>query len=320
MEIEARNDEYFLTSFARSIGSTVENGRVDIPAKYGKGYVFGYLWDQHIRLIIRKYKLKDDILIKRGESGATVNMIQIVLHNILKEDENDSAGNEERWQLPSVIVTTQGLDPEIYIPGNTSFNTIKLAVEASYIKQLIGPDVSNALLRNIIENSQPLIFEQFVSLKLEQIANEMIGTNVENLLHDFFYKVKSEEIIYYLLMELTQRQNSRVQALNIDDVRRIYAAREKLLEDLANPPTLDALAAHANMSLSKLKRLFKQVYGKNVYQYYQDIRMKEAAYLLKHKGLSVSEVGYNLGFSNLSHFARVFEEHVGVKPKKYSML
>lgn len=143
MEIEARNDEYFLTSFARSIGSTVENGRVDIPAKYGKGYVFGYLWDQHIRLIIRKYKLKDDILIKRGESGATVNMIQIVLHNILKEDENDSAGNEERWQLPSVIVTTQGLDPEIYIPGNTSFNTIKLAVEASYIKQLIGPDVSN---------------------------------------------------------------------------------------------------------------------------------------------------------------------------------
>jgi AraC-like DNA-binding protein len=109
-------------------------------------------------------------------------------------------------------------------------------------------------------------------------------------------------------------------ALNIEDIKCVYDVREKLLEDLSNPPTLEVLAGYAGISLSKLKRLFKQVYGKNVYQYYQDIRMKEAAYLLKHKGLSVSETGYALGFSNMSHFSRVFEEHIGVKPKKYSML
>ncbi len=47
--------------------------------------------------------------------------------------------------------------------------------------------------------------------------------------------------------------------------------------------------------------------------------MKEAARLLKENKLSVSEVGYKIGFSNLSHFSRVFEKHVGLKPKKYSM-
>ncbi len=46
--------------------------------------------------------------------------------------------------------------------------------------------------------------------------------------------------------------------------------------------------------------------------------MKEAARLLKEEQLSVSEVGYRLGFTNLSHFTRVFEEHIGMKPKKFS--
>jgi AraC-like DNA-binding protein len=48
------------------------------------------------------------------------------------------------------------------------------------------------------------------------------------------------------------------------------------------------------------------------------MRMQEAARLLKEKRLTVSEVGYRLGFTNLSHFSRVFEEHIGMKPKKYS--
>jgi len=47
--------------------------------------------------------------------------------------------------------------------------------------------------------------------------------------------------------------------------------------------------------------------------------MKEAAYLLKHEKQSVSKVGYALGFSNLSHFTRMFEEHIGMKPKKFSV-
>ncbi len=73
------------------------------------------------------------------------------------------------------------------------------------------------------------------------------------------------------------------------------------------------------MSESKLKRLFKQVFGNTIYNYYQTMRMKEAAYLLKHEKQSVSKVGYALGFSNLSHFTRMFEEHIGMKPKKFSV-
>jgi len=48
--------------------------------------------------------------------------------------------------------------------------------------------------------------------------------------------------------------------------------------------------------------------------------MKKAAYLIKEENLSVSEAGYRMGFSNLSHFITLFEMHNGIKPKKYSAI
>jgi len=72
------------------------------------------------------------------------------------------------------------------------------------------------------------------------------------------------------------------------------------------------------MSPSKLKRLFKQIFGNSIFSYYQEFRIQEAARLLKEEKLSVSDAGYRLGFTNLSHFSRVFEEHIGIKPKQYS--
>jgi AraC-like DNA-binding protein len=98
----------------------------------------------------------------------------------------------------------------------------------------------------------------------------------------------------------------------------IYKIREQMLEHLETLPTIKELAISANMSPTKLKRLFKQIFGSTIFNYYQQFRMKEAATLLKMGNLSVSNIGYQLGFTNLSHFSRVFAAHMGMKPKQYS--
>jgi len=48
--------------------------------------------------------------------------------------------------------------------------------------------------------------------------------------------------------------------------------------------------------------------------------MQEATRMLKEEKLLVYDVVSQLGFSNLSHFSRIFEEHIGLKPKKYAMM
>ena len=72
------------------------------------------------------------------------------------------------------------------------------------------------------------------------------------------------------------------------------------------------------MSVSKLTDLYKQVFGDSIYDYFQKARMDEAGYLLRQGGYSVSEIGHRLGFSNLSHFGRLFEKYHGITPKRFT--
>jgi transcriptional regulator GlxA family with amidase domain len=150
-------------------------------------------------------------------------------------------------------------------------------------------------------------------------VDEILSESVDETFKLFFLRVKSEELICRLLMELEKRNGDRLYDLNVHDIQTLYGLKEQILGHLDKPPVIKELAISAAMSPTKLKRLFKQIFGKSIFNYYQEFRMKEAALLLEKNNMSVSEVGYTLGFINLSHFAKVFEEHIGVKPKKFCL-
>ena len=320
MQITTRDGDNFLAAFAQTVGSSVENGRVAIPPHYGSGYVMGFLFGNHLRLIVRHYSLHDDLLIKRQSFNLPDSMIQIAINGILKDDQPRAvASHELRKSLPSVTISTQGLESEVHIPHGVNFNLIKLAVDPAYLRELLASDAESLVVKTLLENRQPLMFEELVSLRLGEIVLEMMGKPVPPSLQRFYYKVKAEELICCLLMELVQRQDRSLHSINATDLSALYVIRDRLISNLVEAPPLVELAQLAGMSLSKLKRLFKQVFGCGPYSYYQTMRMKEAASLLREKQLSVSEVGYVLGFSNLSHFSRVFEKHIGMKPKKFSV-
>ncbi|MEI9917489.1 MAG: AraC family transcriptional regulator [Bacteroidota bacterium] len=103
------------------------------------------------------------------------------------------------------------------------------------------------------------------------------------------------------------------------DFNAIYKIKDELHRNISTPPVISQLAKDVSMSEPKLRKLFRQTFGHSVYDYYQVIRMQEAARLFREEKLTVSEVGYRLGFTNLSHFTREFGKQIGVKPKKYSM-
>jgi AraC-like DNA-binding protein len=174
-------------------------------------------------------------------------------------------------------------------------------------------------LQSLLHNTQPLFFEQIIYPSLQKIVDEIISEPVDETFQLFFLRIKAEELICRLLMELKKRDEKHLYALNIQDIATIYKIKEQMLEHLETPPVIRELAVGAGMSPTKLKRLFRQIFGNSIFSYYQEFRMKEATRLLKEEKLSVSDVGYQLGFTNLSHFSRVFKEHIGMKPKQYSL-
>lgn len=91
-------------------------------------------------------------------------------------------------------------------------------------------------------------------------------------------------------------------------------ARDYLISDLTNPPTIDWLAKQVGLNHSKLKKGFKQIFGKSIYAYYLTERMNKAKQLLTEN--SVTETAIMLGYSNISHFSSAFRKQFGVLPKE----
>jgi len=311
-----------LDTSLKTIRGNVKNGVTYIPSNMGTGYIKGFFLNPKLRLIVRQYELNKDWVLDRGINKEEEKFVVIAFHNIYQlKDEikkrflQPSASGK---LLPSVQVTTTGLNNEL-LPANKKINSIVVTVHADYLKELLKPKRGNILLQMITSGSLPFLFEELIPPQIQEVATEIVRANPAKELQGFYYKLKAEELIYLLFVELLKRQNTPLQTLNVNDIKMVYKIKDQILSNIDAPPIIAELVKSSGMSESKLKRVFKQVFGNSIFNYYQSFRMKEAAYLIKEGNLSVSEVGYRLGFSNLSHFTRLFETHIGMKPKKYSV-
>ncbi|MCC8143350.1 MAG: AraC family transcriptional regulator [Tannerellaceae bacterium] len=305
-----------LARLARLLGTETNNGRLEIPAKFGKEYAEGFILNEHIRLVVSNYILERDIAVENPEVG-TKKIIFFKFRNIFPQTEVLQA-EKPADKIPSVLIGTSRIHTDEILSIHSDTATINIEIDAGYLNRLFDFPGKSPVLQSLLQNAQPLLFEQVIYPSVQKIIDEMLTEKVDEPFRFFFLRVKSEELIGRLLMELEKRDEQRLYPLNNHDIQTIYKVKEQLLTHIKTPPAIRELAAYAHMSPSKLKRLFRQVFGDSIFSYYQHFRMQEAARLLKEEKLSVSEVGYQMGFTNLSHFSRVFHEHIGMKPKQYT--
>ncbi|MBE9585273.1 helix-turn-helix transcriptional regulator [Mucilaginibacter sp. JRF] len=304
-----------LQQFARLLNIDIENNRLDIPAEYGAGYCSGYVFNEHIRILISNYELHQDLIISNPNLHSAGKVIFFKFQNIFTKADNNG---KALTAPPSVLIATSRINTDELIAIHSNTATINIEVQADYLNSIFDTDNRSPILQSLLDNKQPLVFEQLIYPSLQKVVDEILAQPASQNFKLFLLRIKAEELICKLLMELEKREEEQIHALNIKDIQTIYNIKEQILKQLHIPPVIDKLAIEAGMSPTKLKRLFRQIFGDSIFSYYQTFRMKEAARLLTEEKLSVSAVGYSLGFTNLSHFTRVFNEHIGMKPKQYS--
>lgn len=306
-----------IQNLAQLLQTDIKGRRLEIPEKYGKGYCTGYVFNKHIRMIISNYELNEDLVVENQYIDASKRMIFFKFQNIFPK--KDKVITERHvTEMPSVLVATSTINTDDLIIIHTNTEVVNIEVDATYLNELFAISEKSAVLQSLLQNTQPLLFEQMIYPSLQKIIDEIVTVQVDPAFELFYQRVKAEELICRLLMELEKRNEQQLYALNTHDIQALYKVKEHILNQLEIPPVINELAKYACMSPSKLKRLFKQIFGNSIFSYYQQFRIQEAARLLKEEKLSVSDAGYRMGFTNLSHFSRVFEEHIGLKPKQYS--
>uniref|UniRef100_UPI003B5BF423 helix-turn-helix domain-containing protein n=1 Tax=Shewanella gaetbuli TaxID=220752 RepID=UPI003B5BF423 len=80
--------------------------------------------------------------------------------------------------------------------------------------------------------------------------------------------------------------------------------------------SLEQLANLAHVSISALERRFKKCLSKTPTRFIKEVRLENARLLLMEKDLPISEVAYQVGFSDHSYFTKEFRNFFGVHPTK----
>ena len=77
------------------------------------------------------------------------------------------------------------------------------------------------------------------------------------------------------------------------------------------------LCKKAGLSSMQVNRKLKALTGKTANQFIRSLRLEKANKLLKNSSLNISEIAYDVGFSDPNYFSRVFSDTYGISPTEF---
>jgi len=323
LRFTASSDFDFITQFAEIINTPIRENLLEIPKNLGEGFVRRITFDNDFRLLMHHYTLKEDFIIQRDPAVEKNDLLSIFFYN--NEQSLEMKYNEVGYvpfsqsSNSAVQVTTNDFSSTIRFPANTPTQYMVVGITASKLKTLLSIQNANSTIKTITTEKASFLFFESMAAEMKLLLKNVSNTTMTDALSHFYIQIKVLELLYLLFRRLSIRENKTYRSINNADAKKLVMIRNEILQDLSSPPVLNELAKMAALSETKLNQLFKQTFGDSIYNYFQTARMEEAAFLLKQANRSVSETGYELGFSNLSHFSRLFKKHFGMTPKKYTI-
>ena len=316
LQIEFNHTDYqeLLKYYAEVFKGEVKNKTLHLPAAIGEGFMKLIELPNGLQGIVSDYTVCQDLLLKRTKTNLdfyTLRFDEVIMPEAIT--------TEASPLLPPGISPVRSA---VYL-GSTKFDWIFLCTKGTRVK---GVNIlfSRQWLEQFLEvESVGELIKKYLSLKMSAFNYEPMDMEYKRILSEIVQTGVDANfetlVIQNRVMLLLERFFTRIYfkmsdshfdvKLSNEDINRLKAIEKELVKDFsAEPPGITKLARLAAMSPSKLKNSFKEIFGLPVYQYFQKHRMNKAKAMLLSRKYSVREVGMEVGYSNLSNFAKAFKK------------
>jgi AraC-like DNA-binding protein len=155
---------------------------------------------------------------------------------------------------------------------------------------------SDELLKNYYHSIESYLFlseqpnKQLVQLKFEELLHSLFSNDVHRELTDYF-------------VSLCQNQ--------------LYQMSRVMEQNFAYNLKLEEFAQLCHMSLSTFKKSFKEYYHTTPAVWLKQRKLDRALHQLLTSDSSISQISFESGFEDTSHFIRVFKQKHNLTPLQY---
>ncbi|MBS1663324.1 MAG: helix-turn-helix transcriptional regulator [Bacteroidetes bacterium] len=315
----------WLNQFSRQLQIPLKNGILSLPRELGEGTLETLRLPDGVSCLVLNFSLSDDLqLLSEGSpsspAGLTLFFNQVKTSELYVVRDNGSPVSEKSSQRGTILLSSTGHQQETIFPRNSRIKAVGLHFPPSFLRYHVRKDILADLFQYAEQQtgySEPIPFE------CRQFLEDIFNADPTSPLHHLLLQNRALQLTEKFLSSFLSRST-----VIMSEGKTWAKGREKDLEalksivrilsdnQLSKFPSIEALSKTAMMSSTKLKSRFKQIYGMKLYEFYNRHRLEQAKEMLKTGNYSVKQVGVNIGFSNLSNFAKAFKKEFGVLPKE----
>lgn len=159
-----------------------------------------------------------------------------------------------------------------------------------------------------------------ILLRSNELLNQIFAQlyHVPHGIRTDYYRIKTVELLLLLNTLDPTQINEQRQYFPASQTEKIKQIHSLITEKLDMTYSVEALSEEFDLPPATLRKVFKGVYGKPVYQYIKSCKMKAAAsMLITDRALNISEIAQKVGYDNASKFSAAFRDVMGVTPQNY---
>ncbi|MCR6514855.1 MAG: AraC family transcriptional regulator [Clostridium chrysemydis] len=205
--------------------------------------------------------------------------------------------------------STEELKYEAIVFDLSMFLSSKLDSSSSiFIKSLINDKILYPIINSDNFKNYNLLLEYILKISSEFKSK------------DYSYQLKIKGyffLLFSILFEDNIISNNKSSVINNEKLEKIKSVIMYIKNNYNNPIKIKDLAKISGYSEYYFIRFFKNQTGKTATNFINSIRIEKAINLLKSTNLSITDIGFETGFSDVSYFIKIFKSFTGSSPASY---
>ena len=149
--------------------------------------------------------------------------------------------------------------------------------------------------------------------EMQSIIDSLFNIQYEGKTKMMFFRSQITTLLSHFFGQLASLKNEKI---NTPEREKLNLAKEILLQQIDNPPSLSEISKQIGLNTFKLKKEFKAYFGVPVFKYLQNERLTLAHKLIRTQEATVQEAAWHVGYDSLSSFSNAFEKKFGYRPSQ----
>ncbi|MEM8641042.1 MAG: AraC family transcriptional regulator [Cyanobacteria bacterium P01_G01_bin.54] len=210
-------------------------------------------------------------------------------------------------------------------PAHEPIHVVMVYVDPQYFETFDWGDrcPTVSTLQTLLAGDRTQRFHQSlgrITPQIQQVLQHIIHCPYQGMMQQLYLESKALELFTLQFAAWADvGPTKRSTPLRSHDIQQLHAAREILIQQIEQPPSLSELSRRVGLNDRKLKQGFRQLFGTTVFGYLQNHRMEQAKVLLRDADFSIAQVAFRVGYTNPEAFSTAFRRQFAISPKAYQL-